>query len=376
MARSFYERLIRSIFGATSSPACCNFALQQTARDNAANFSEQAVQAILQDVYMDDLLKSVEGVPKGIELAKELVALTAMGGFRLHKWLSNAREVLAAIDSSELAVREVDFDNDEVPNQRTLGMSWDLLQDIFVFHADPKETNMTKRGLVSIMCSVFDPCGYITPFIFRAKCLVQDLWRAGLDWDQPLPDNLQHKWREWLRELRELYDTVKIPRHHPGFSSQAEDVQIHVFGDASESGFGAVAYLRYNVQGVIIVSFLSSKTRVAPLKTLSIPRLELQGSLLAARLGKLLETELKVGIQRHVYWSDSEVVLKYLRNEVKRFKPFVANRVAEIRDLTQPEDWHHVPTDCNPADLCSRGTTVAALDPNSLWFQGPPFLRQ
>jgi hypothetical protein len=364
------------IFGATSSPACANFALKQTAKDNAEHFSKAAVEAVDLDFYMDDLIKSVEGVPTAIRLSRELVELTAKGGFRLHKWLSNARQVLAAMNVSELAVREVDFDQADLPTHRTLGMRWDILGDKFVFACEPKDANMTKCGLVSIMCSVFDPCGYISPFIARAKFMVQELWRAGLDWDQLLPQHLKQKWSEWLAELEQL-NVFGLPRHHLNFSSQADNIEIHLFCDASESGFGAVAYLRYHdAAGNVVCSFLASKTRVAPLKVLTIPRLELQGAVLAARLGKMIEAELGIEIQRRVHWTDSEIVLKYLNNDTKRFKPFIANRVAEILDTTQKEEWRHVPTDSNPADLCSRGVKASTLHPDSLWFQGPQFLWQ
>ncbi|XP_064637849.1 uncharacterized protein LOC135494029 [Lineus longissimus] len=276
----------------------------------------------------------IEGVPPAVLLTQELVELAAKGGFRLHKWLSNEREVLAALNVTETAVQELDFDQADIPSQRTLGMQWNIQEDTFTFSCQPKDTPLTKRGLVSTMCSVFDPCGFISAFIARAKFMVQDLW-------------LKH-------------------------------IEIHVFGDASEAGFGAVAYLRYETpQGDTRCSFLASKTCVAPLKVLKIPRLELQGAVLAARLGVKLEAELKVKVVRRIHWSDPEVVLKYLQNDTKRFRPFIANRVVEIVDLTDRDLWRHVPTDQNPADLCTRGLQISSFkeDAGCLWFHGPQFLK-
>ncbi|XP_064646267.1 uncharacterized protein LOC135499453 [Lineus longissimus] len=370
-------RMESHIFGASCSPACANFALKQTAKDNVAFFSQEAIQAIENDFYMDDFIKSIEGVPPAVLLTQELVELAAKGGFRLHKWVSNAREVLAALNVTETAVQELDFDQADIPSQRTLGMRWNIQEDTFTFSCQPKDTPLTKRGLVSTMCSVFDPCGFISPFIARAKFMVQDLWREHLDWDQPLPDHLHQKWLAWLSELEHL-KAVQIPRHHLDFTSQVKHIEIHVFGDASEAGFGAVAYLRYETpKGDIRCSFLASKTRVAPLKVLTIPRLELQGAVLAARLGVMLEAELKVKVVRRIHWSDSEVVLKYLQNDTKRFRPFIANRVAEIVDLTDRDLWRHVPTDQNPADLCTRGLQISSFkeDAGCLWFHGPQFLK-
>ncbi|XP_064631625.1 uncharacterized protein LOC135489924 [Lineus longissimus] len=283
---------------------------------------------------------------------------------------------MTALDSLELAIRDVSFNHDEHPIQRTLGVRWDVQDDVFVFVCQPKDNPMTKRGLVSTMSSVFDPCGYITPFTVRAKLLAQELWREGLGWDQPLPEGLLQKWSTWLAELVNL-TVFKLPRHHPNFSPTVKDVELHIFSDASEIAFAAVAYLRYQIEdGIIVCSFLSSKSRVAPLKILSIPRLELQGALLAARLGKTLEDELKLRIDRKIHWTDSQIVLKYLNNGAKRFKPFVANRVAEILDITDGPDWRHVATNLNPADCSTRGLPVKSLTPESLWFQGPTFLSE
>ncbi|XP_013394568.1 uncharacterized protein LOC106162014 [Lingula anatina] len=182
------------------------------------------------------------------------------------------------------------------------------------------------------------------------------------------------QWKVWLSETQNLQE-LQLPRHHPEFTSKSSDVQIHTFCDASESAFGAVSYLRYqDDNGKIQCSFLASKTRVAPLKSLSIPRLELQGAVLASRLSQTLEKELKLNVTHQVYWTDSEVVLKYLRNETKRFKPFVANCIAEIMDVTSKEDWHHVYSENNPADRCSRGMKASALVSDQLWYKGPTFL--
>ena len=351
------------IFGAVDSPACASYALKL------------ATGAMSRDFYMDDLHKSLESTETAIKYAADVVELARKGGFRLHKCVSNSREVLETIGTSEKAVQEVEFDKAEAPIQRTLGVKWNVREDFFLFVCHPKERVMTKRGVVSLVSSIYDPCGFISPFTVRAKFFIQEVWSHGLDWDEPLPIELEQKWNRWLAELEHL-TSFKLPRHHVHFSTHVKDVEIHIFCDASEKGFGAIGYLRYDIGDRIIVSFLAAKTHVAPLKVISMPRLELQGAVLGMRLGRLLEEELQLGPIAKTYWSDSMVVLQYLRNETRRFKPFVANRVTEILENSKATEWYYVPTESNPADYCTRGVRATALQPSHIWFQGPAFLRE
>ena len=322
---------------------------------------------------MDDLHKSLEGIPDTIHFAKEIIELSARGGFRLHKCVSNKQEVLKAIDTSGRAIQEVDFEQKEAPIQRTLGIRWNIREDSFTFICQPKEVSMTKRRIVSLVSSIFDPIGYISPFTVRAKFIIQELWQSGLDWDDPLPEEAEEKCRPWLAELNHLR-SFRLSRHHPDFTSQAKEIEIHMFSDASELGFGAVGYLRYQTDSGVRVSFLASKTHVAPLKVISIPRLELQGAVLAVCLARVLREELRLGEVRKVFWTDSQIVLRYLTNWSRRFKPFVANRVAEIIEQSDASDWHHI-SQLNPADHCTRGLRATQLQPGHIWFQGPEFLR-
>lgn len=154
-------------------------------------------------------------------------------------------------------------------------------------------------------------------------------------------------------------------------------VQFHLFGDASEKGFGAVCYTRYVFpDDRIHVSFVIAKNRVAPLKQLSIPRLELQAALLAVRLADTAKRELDLTIADTVFWSDSTTVLRYITNESRRFHTFVANRVSEIQDSSDPPQWRYVPSALNPADDCSRGLNAPDLLSPCRWINGPSFLWQ
>ena len=362
------------IFGAADSPSCVNYALKRTAQDNVGRFNCETIQTVLNDFYMDDLLKSVKTPDEAVNLAKELTQLLSSGGFRLHKWISNSVAVMESIPESERVVQDIDLELNELPIQRALGLKWSVSEDCFFFDPTPRELPPTKRGVVSIVSSIFDPCGFLSPFTLRAKCFVQELWQNGIDWDEVMPENMESKWRRWLDEVKQL-SAFKLPRHHIDLSC-AKLIEAHVFSDASEAAYGAVAYLRYISDcDSVICSFVASKTRVAPLKaTLSIPRLELQGALLAARLWNSLSNELNLQIERVVFWTDSNTVLRYLNNETRRFKPFVSNRVAEIHEITQVQQWRHVPSEMNPADYCSRGLPASALTPDHPWFQGPEYL--
>jgi hypothetical protein len=155
------------------------------------------------------------------------------------------------------------------------------------------------------------------------------------------------------------------------------NLQLHIFGDASEQGIGIAAYVRVkNNAGNISTNLAMAKSRVAPLKTVTVPRLELQAAAMAAHLKWFLEQELTLKLDLTVLWTDSTTMLRYLRNEERRFRIFVANRISQIRAVTEVDQWRHVPTNQNPADIASRGCLVAELVDNKLWKQGPNFLRE
>ena len=295
------------------------------------------------------------------------------GGFCLHKWMSNSKEVLQSVDENrDVGVFELELDN--CPIQRTLGMKWNVKEDTFVFSPHLKSMPHTKRGVVSIVSSIFDPFGLISPFILRGKCIMQELWRRGIEWDEVIPEDVQVSWIQWLSEVEQL-SQLKIPRHHISFSS-SNSAELHMFSDASEKAFSAVAYLRYEIDNDIKCSFLASKTRVAPLKPmLSIPRLELQAAILSVRLWDLISKELDLKISKSVFWTDSTTVLWYIKNKSKRFKPFVSNRIAEILEHTTSEQWRYVPSEMNTSDYCTRGLKSTSFTLPHPWFTGPSFLQ-
>ncbi|XP_014904475.1 uncharacterized protein LOC106957601 [Poecilia latipinna] len=197
---------------------------------------------------------------------------------------------------------------------------------------------------------------YITPFTVRVKCLFQEMWEKGLNWDEPLPTDLAEKWEQWCVELPLLH-LVSIPRwYHTEINKESHTVKLHVYCDASEKAYGAVAYLQgQNNLGETITSFVASKSRVAPLKKMTLPRLELMGALIGARLGYSLLKPLNMEKNQLNMWTDSMITLHWIRSSSRRWKPFVSNRVAEIQGLTNPELWSHCAGKMNPADLLTLG---------------------
>lgn len=179
-----------------------------------------------------------------------------------------------------------------------------------------KDNPCTRCGVLSI---VYDPLGFLAPFTFTAKFLLQELCRTRCGWDDPLPSNLQSQWSLWLEELGRIAD-FKVDRClNPTGLDQLTNIQLHHFADASTLGYGTVTYLRMETNKDVHVSFLLSKSRVAPLKHVTIPRLELTAALLAARVDKMLRAEIQFPLLNSVFWTDSTSVLKYINNEENAF---------------------------------------------------------
>ncbi|XP_067024040.1 uncharacterized protein [Acropora muricata] len=366
------------IFGAASSPSTANYVLHRTAEDNREDpaFSQEAINAVSKNFYMDDFLKSVNDVTTASLIQQEMTSFLACGGFRLTKWSSSSREVLSRIPSHELACPTLNLDLENLPMERTLGMKWNTESHCLCFSVRLGQSVLTKRGVQSRVSSVFDPLGVLSPYLFLAKSLIQTLWRKRKHVDEPLDPGDLVVWEKWSADLSSLQE-FQLPRWTSIDKPSDALVQLHHFGDASEKGFGAVCYIRYTFpDGRIHVSFVIAKNRVAPLKQLSIPRLELQAALLAARLADTVKRELDLHISDTIFSSDSKTVLSYISNESRRFHTFVANIVSEIQDSSESSQWRYVPTHLNPADDCTRGLHASEITRKCRWITGPSFLRQ
>ncbi|CAK1594262.1 unnamed protein product [Parnassius mnemosyne] len=412
--------LLTVTFGIASAPYLAVRVLNQISLDEGKNFP-LAAPRVLQAFYMDDLMTGCCDVKEGLEVYKQMTDLLARGGFKLQKWNSNNEELLSQISINE---KLADMNEEDTPNKdmlkeykqrremqegniqdiqnilklketeslkdnkeievktenttKILGISWDRREDHFRYSVNlPKTTTgpETKRTILSIIARLYDPLGWIAPSIILAKMLIQRLWLAGTSWDELIPADLLQDWNTYRNELPQL-TSVRVPRWL-GTSTTDTNTELHGFCDASKSAYAAVVYLRVvDCDGNTKVSLLTAKTRVAPIKQISIPRLELCGAVLLTQLLTEVAEVLNINKRNIKAWIDSTVVLAWLNSHPSRWKTFVANRVSKILTSLNSSQWYHVSTKENPADCASRGVQPEALAGNALWFFGPNFLRE
>ena len=353
------------MFGATCSPSIAEHCFRRTADEFGED--EAAKQSISEDTYVDDIITGADSENDAVRLVNSITRTLQMGGFRLGPWASNSEDVLREAGQETL-------EQQDTSPTRTLGVSWDVRSDTLSYDSIAPPEQLTKRTFLSTMMSVYDPIGFLTGFLLRAKELLQMMWKLNVKWDERLPSDIQKRAKAWMDELM-LTKNIHIPRHVFRQEAGISAVDLHAFCDASEKGFCAVLYYRWtDSNGCIQVSFVAAHSRVAPLKKMSIPRLELQAAVLACRMVTSIKKETRTRINSTICWSDSKNVLAWIHSTNRRYNIFVANRIAEIHDVTGPADWRYVPTSMNAADGGSRGHSVEDVCPESTWLRGPEFL--
>ena len=225
------------------------------------------------------------------------------GGFHLTKWICNNHEVLDVIPQSEMAsqLRNLSLDIEALPIERALGLEWNVEGDCFQFNISQKDKPRTRRGILSMVFSIFDPLGFVAPFVLSTKVILQRLCKKVLGWDEIIPEEDLFEWQKWLAELPKL-ERFKVNRcfHPPEFGDITKS-QLHHFSDASELGYGAVSYLRsVNSHGNINCSFVMGKSRLAPVKPRTIPRLELSAATTAVRSDTMIKQEVDVALDTSI----------------------------------------------------------------------------
>lgn len=224
-----------------------------------------------------------------------------------------------------------------------------------------------------MVSSVYDPLGFLAPFVLKAKCILQLLCKMQVGWDDRIPDDLVIQWNHWYQDFQKLED-FEVNRCIKPFGFDPVIAQLHHLADASETGYGTVFYLLLdNADGERHCSFIMGKSRVATLKQTTIPRLELTAATVAVRTNKMLLTELDMPIDRVVFWTDSMAVLRYIQNRTARFHTFVANILEVIQEGSQPSNWRYINTKVNPADYSSRGKSAYSLIMQENWIKAPSF---
>ncbi|XP_038063112.1 uncharacterized protein LOC119733815 [Patiria miniata] len=316
------------LFGATSSPGCANFGLRRIADDFESELGSEAANFVRRNFYVDDGLISVPTKEEAINMIQKTKDLCNRGGLRLHKFISNSLEVISAVAPGDRAkgIKDLDLRSDSIPVERAL-----------------KDQPLTRRGVLSTVCSVYDPLGLVAPVILVGKQILQSLCKDQVDWDDPLPDPLRSRWEQWRSSLIHL-QSLKVPRcFRPEEFGELTSIEDHHFSDASNNGYAQCSYLRLrNGEGRVHCVLVMGKCRVCPLKAVTIPRLELNAAVVSVRVSALVQRELDYQDYSEVFWTDSQVVLGYIAIDACRFHVFVANRVQIIRDHTEPSQWRHV----------------------------------
>ncbi|XP_062698793.1 uncharacterized protein LOC109420058 [Aedes albopictus] len=369
------------IFGATCSPSCAQFVKNRNAQRFASQFP-RAVEAVVDEHYVDDMLTSVELEVEAEELARQVEYIHGQAGFQIHNWLSNSQAVLDAMGAGNVSEKSLNTITKHA-SDKVLGLWWCTTTDEMTFKIPARQDSKlllghrtpTKREVLSTLMTVYDPLGLIGNFLMFLKTLLQEIWRSGVAWDEPIAQKQMEKWQLWIKVLPRI-EAVRIPRCYRSqtTTSEANDIQLHVFVDASENGYAAVAYLRFEEHGIIECALIGSKTRVAPLRFVSIPRLELQAAVLGARFANSIQATLKLKPSSKFFWSDSRDVICWLNSDHRRYSQFVGCRVGEILELSEVSEWHWIASKMNVADDATKWKSLPNLSSRGRWFKGPPFL--
>lgn len=357
-------------YGCASSPFLAVRSLYQLGLEFKDKYP-QASHTIMNCFYLDDLLAGEFSQSKLLQLQHEITLILDTAGFKLRKWLSNKPELMGQFSFDENQSSCV-LPLGEGQQNKTLGIFWDAAQDSIHFSIKNVDTNssVTKRLILSVTSQIFDPLGLLGPIVIVAKIILQSLWQEKLTWDEPVSQSIKERWLDFCKQLQ-ILNQLNIPRHV--LSDNWKISHIHAFADASEKAYGACVYMvGLTNSGECVSSHLMlSKSRVAPLKKITLPRLELCAAYVAAKLVNKVKQSIDIQIDKYFYWTDSSITLCWIQGCPSRWKTFVANRVTQIQNLSKPEDWYHVRTENNPADCISRGTSAAYLLESELWWKGP-----
>ena len=368
----------RHVFGAKSSPSCANYALKRVGLDNEKEYPI-AAKAIQNNFYMDDFIKSVQTPEEAIEVFNQLQPLLSQHGFELKKWISNNDAVTEAIPEDLMSIsntKQVEVEP-STEGSSVLGLQWTVTDDsLQVCRGTNKEVEapITQRKILSLVSSVFDPIGLFAPFSVHMRRLLKSIWtKKGQHWDNEVEPSEEEEFLRWKEQLPIVAET-SIDRRY--FNRERDKAELHVFADASEDTMCAVAYLRSKPKDYSAdLAFVIGKCRVAPMRHLSIPRLELQAAVMAVRLKEQIVKEHEMKINSCSFWSDSTTVLQWIHSSHRKQQVFVANRVAEILDTTDVSQWKHVSGINNPADIGTRAINIEELK-RSEWLTGPAWLKQ
>ncbi|XP_024893753.1 uncharacterized protein LOC112468697 [Temnothorax curvispinosus] len=367
-------QLLTVTYGMNCAPYLALRTIQCLADDEGHRFP-RAVTILRKQTYVDDVLFGGDDIALVRESRDQLVALLRCGKFELRKWASNSPILLADIDSSDhglVITKQIAIDD----QLKVLGIAWNPSRDVFQFKVSLGSlTLQSKRAILSAIARLYDPLGWVTPVTVSAKIIMQQLWGVQIEWDDRIPDSLLYKRSMIYAKLSHLND-LQISRW-TGVTADASHAELHGFADASTLAYAAAVYLKVtSATGQVTISLLAGKSKIAPISPLTVPRLELSAALLLARLINVVRNSLSIKSIPVTCWTDSTIVLAWLRSHPSRWKVFVENRVHEIQSNLPDADWRYVPTQDNPADCASRGLYGDELLAHFLWWHGPSWLEK
>ncbi len=367
-------RMCRLTFGVTSSPYLATQVLLELADQEQSRYPE-ATTAIRQSFYVDDCLSGASTLQEVKRLGDQLINLLKEAGMTLRKFRSNSPEFLSTLPPELIETEDLEI-TEPMSSAKTLGIHWSLRTDnlhISTPNIDPSIPT-TKRLVASAAAKVYDILGIYSPVTVVARLILQQLWQSGLGWDQPIPADLENLWHAWTEALPDLA-AHPVPRRLTSGTNHPS-IQLHGFSDASEKAYGAAVYIRTVAADTSTkVNLVMAKSRVAPIKILTTPKLELTAALLLAKLLSLVASYPNLSTSSIFAWTDSSFTLHWIHSSPHRLQTYQANRVTTINELIPSAQWRHVSTNFNPADLASRGTTVETLLSTTLWWEGPTWLK-
>ena len=389
-------RFCRLMFGLRPSPAILGAVLTHHL-NTSQEYDRELIELVKKSMYLDDFLSGSSSVDEG-KVYNNSKQIMKEASFNLRKWHSNSTELLKFIHNEEATVpytkpsdiiegsvteedesyTKTTVGNNSQPNEKSvkiLGTTWNTETDEFQFELNEliklvKSLPLIKRSFLKIFAKIFDPLGILSPFTIVLKCIFQSICVEGLDWDDEWQEPYREIWNSFLTDFLQL-ERIRVPRCYFNTSTQPTNTQFHSFSDASKKAYAAVTYLRSTYDdGHIETRLVAAKTCVAPIKTQTIPRLELLSAVISARLSKSIARCLPFHKSIEcTYWTDSTTTLQWIQND-KPWRQYVQQRVEEIRQLTPRQRWRHCLGNENPADLPSCGLSAEELIDNKLWREG------
>ena len=393
-------RFKRVVFGVSASPFLLNATIQHHMKSYEAE-DAAFVRRFLRSIYVDDVVSGAKDLKEASAFYHKCKSRLLAGGFNLRKIISNSAQLQHRASHKELEVHQAvkvegvqEEDQSYAKNtlgdkqatssheHKVLGVNWSFKNDEFVFDLRfistmAAELELTKAVVVSLTSRIYDPLGIVSPVTVQLKMMCQELCEAKVDWNETLCEEMMTKWKALMTNIAQM-SPVTVPRFYlAGLDNLCGTCTLQGFCDASLKAYAAVVYLRIQTVAGCVVRLVASKSRVAPVRTQTIPRLELLSALLLAKLLSnvmaALAAELKLDVP--VCYTDSRVALYWIQGQHKEWKQYVQNRVDAIRKLVPVECWRHCSGHSNPADLPSRGSSLGDVQTRSLWLQGPDWLK-